>query len=159
MSFGWCYFPSQHFMQFPVFYLEICAYFVKLQNSSELDADIEVFTPASVDAHWVEFTYHIFCTLLTTLRVYMLPVYVNVGCVYILCVPPYICCIVIRVNSALYMLYFAFSVLTLLVGRQEGHPACKTWVVGCWHGYPSGARCWLAYGPADATATHCLLLQ
>ena len=33
------------------------------------------------------------------------------------------------------------------------------WVVGCWHGYLSGARCRLAYGPADATATYCLLLQ
>jgi len=32
-------------------------------------------------------------------------------------------------------------------------------VVGCWHGYLSGARCRLAYGPADATATHGLLLQ
>jgi len=32
-------------------------------------------------------------------------------------------------------------------------------VVGCWRGYLSGARCRLAYGPADATATHCLLLQ
>ena len=30
-------------------------------------------------------------------------------------------------------------------------------VVGCWHGYLSGARCRLAYSPADATATHCLL--
>jgi len=29
----------------------------------------------------------------------------------------------------------------------------------CWRGYLSGARCRLAYGPADATATHCLLLQ
>jgi len=29
----------------------------------------------------------------------------------------------------------------------------------CWHGYLSGARCRLAYGPADATATHCLLFQ
>jgi len=28
---------------------------------------------------------------------------------------------------------FAFSALTLLVGRQEGHPACKkTWLVKCW---------------------------
>ena len=53
----------------------------------------------------------------------------------------------------------AFSALTLLVGRQEGHPACKKLVVGCWCGYLSGARCTLAYGPADATATHCLLLQ
>ena len=55
---------------------------------------------------------------------------------------------------------YAFSALTLLVGRQEGHPACKkqsgggTGVV-----ILSGARCRLAYGPADATATHCLLLQ
>ena len=32
-------------------------------------------------------------------------------------------------------------------------------MVGCWRGYLSGARCRLAYGPADATATHCLLLQ
>ena len=54
---------------------------------------------------------------------------------------------------------YAFSALTLLVGRQEGHPACKKKVVGCWRGYLSGARCRLAYGPADATATHCLLLQ
>ena len=53
----------------------------------------------------------------------------------------------------------AFSALTLLVGQLEGHPACKNWVVGCWCGYPSGVRCRLAYGPADATATHCLLLQ
>ena len=46
-----------------------------------------------------------------------------------------------------------FSVLTLLVGRQEGHPACKNGVVGCWHGYLSGPRCRFAYDPADATAT------
>ena len=52
-----------------------------------------------------------------------------------------------------------FSALTLLVGRQEGHLACKkNKAVGCWHGYLSGARCRLAYGPADATATHSLLL-
>ena len=44
----------------------------------------------------------------------------------------------------------------LLVGQQEGHPACKNWAVGCWHGYLSRARCRLAYGPADATATHSL---
>jgi len=50
----------------------------------------------------------------------------------------------------------AFSALTLLVGRQEGHLPVKNWVVGCWHGYLSWARCRLAYGPADATATHCL---
>jgi len=53
----------------------------------------------------------------------------------------------------------SFSALTLLVGRQEGHPACKNRVVGCWRGYLSRAMCRLAYGPADATATHCLLLQ
>ena len=77
-----------------------------------------------------------------------------------------------------------FSALTLLVGRQEGHPACKCDVVkdtgkeeylrtfihiglDCkkteWWGAGvvicHGAMFRLAYGPADATATHCLLLQ
>ena len=32
-------------------------------------------------------------------------------------------------------------------------PVQNTRVVGCWCGYLSGARCRLAYGPADATAT------
>ena len=59
----------------------------------------------------------------------------------------------ILVENIRYILY-AFSALTLLVGRQEGHPACKNRVVRCWHGYLSGARCRLAYGPADASATH-----
>jgi len=52
----------------------------------------------------------------------------------------------------------AFSALMLLVGRQEGHPACKKLSGGVLV-WLSGARCRLAYGPADATATHCLLLQ
>jgi len=34
----------------------------------------------------------------------------------------------------------------LFVGQQEEHPACKkTWAVGYWHGYLSGARCRLAW--------------
>ena len=46
---------------------------------------------------------------------------------------------------------FAFSALTLLVGRQEDCLACKNRVMRCWCGYLSGARCRLfAYGPADA---------
>ena len=51
------------------------------------------------------------------------------------------------------------NALMLLVGWQEGHPACKRLnlrVLAC---YLSAVRCRLAYGPADATATHCLLLQ
>jgi len=32
-------------------------------------------------------------------------------------------------------------------------------MVGCWRGCLSGARCSLAYGPADATATHSLLFS
>jgi len=50
----------------------------------------------------------------------------------------------------------AFSAMMLFVGRQEGHLACKKTE---WRGYLSGARCRLAYVPADATVTHCLLLQ
>jgi len=57
------------------------------------------------------------------------------------------------------MLHAAFSALTLLVGWQEGHLARKKLSGGCWRGYLSGARCRLAYGPADTTATRCLLLQ
>jgi len=45
-----------------------------------------------------------------------------------------------------------------LCGRTGIRPV-KNWVVGCWRGYLSGARCRLAYGPADASGTHCLLLQ
>jgi len=53
----------------------------------------------------------------------------------------------------------AFSALMLLWGGREGIWPVKNWVVQCWHGYLTGARCRLAYGSADATATHCLLLQ
>jgi len=54
----------------------------------------------------------------------------------------------------------AFSALMLLVGWQEGHPACKkTQWWDAWHGYVSEARCRFSYGPADATATHYFLLQ
>jgi len=48
----------------------------------------------------------------------------------------------------------AFSALTLLVGRQEGHPACKK--------LSGGVLAWLSVWSelqTDATATHCLLLQ
>jgi len=52
----------------------------------------------------------------------------------------------------------AFSALMLLVGRQEGHPACKK--------LSGGVLAWLSVWNemqtcifADATATHCLLLQ
>ena len=77
-----------------------------------------------------------------------------------------ILCCVWQLYTAIYMRMWAayswirhFSLcplaLTLLVGQQEGHPACKNWVVRYWHGYLSGARCkWFAYyGPADAIAT------
>jgi len=52
----------------------------------------------------------------------------------------------------------ANSALTLLVGRQEGHPACKK-LSGGILAWLSGMGCRLAYSPADATATHYLLLQ
>jgi len=45
------------------------------------------------------------------------------------------------------------------LGGRKGIRPVKNWVVRCWCGYLSGTRCRLAYGPADATATHCLLLQ
>jgi len=44
------------------------------------------------------------------------------------------------------------------LGSRKCIQSVKKRVVGCWRGYLSGARCRLAFGPADATATHCLLL-
>jgi len=46
---------------------------------------------------------------------------------------------------------------SLLHNISVGSHFLSIWL-GKWHDYPSGARCRLAYGPADATATHCLLL-
>ena len=57
-----------------------------------------------------------------------------------------------RLSIYLFRESVAFSVLTLLVGRQEEHLACKNWVIGRWCDYLSGVRCRLfAYGRADAT--------
>ena len=42
------------------------------------------------------------------------------------------------------------------LGSRKGTRPVKNWVVGCWHSYLSGVICRFAYGPADATATHCL---
>ena len=53
--------------------------------------------------------------------------------------------------------FLAFSAFMLLVGWQEGHPACKE-LSGGMLAWLFGARYRFAYGPADATATHCLLL-
>ena len=41
------------------------------------------------------------------------------------------------------------------LGGKKGIQPVKNWVVGCWRGYLSGARCRLACGPADATAVCC----
>ena len=67
--------------------------------------------------------------------------------------------ITVIICLSLFIVLDALSALMLLIGWQEGHPACKNWVVRYWRGYLSGARCRFAYGPADATAIHCLLLQ
>jgi len=49
--------------------------------------------------------------------------------------------------------------LTLLVGWQEGHPACKKLSGGVLTWLCVWVRCKFAYGPAYATATDYLLLQ
>jgi len=41
-------------------------------------------------------------------------------------------------------------------GSRKGIQPVKNWVMECWRGYVSGSRCRFAYGPGDATATHCL---
>jgi len=69
-------------------------------------------------------------------------------------------CTLHAVNVNVLMLIIArLNAFTLLVGWQEGIRPVKNWVVGGWCGYLSGMRCRFEYGLADATATHCLLLQ
>ena len=63
----------------------------------------------------------------------------------------YLCC-----NVDNYIMYIAFSALTLLVGRQEGHPACKK--------LSGGVLAWLSVWSEVQTCIwpsgcHCLLLQ
>jgi len=53
----------------------------------------------------------------------------------------------------------AFSALMLLVGQQESHPACKKLSGGVLVWLTTWATCRFAYGPVDAIATQCLLLQ
>ena len=62
------------------------------------------------------------------------------------------------VLATIWCLSKAFGALALLVGWQEGHPSCKN-LSGGILAWLSGVRCRFAYGPADATATHYLLLQ
>jgi len=45
------------------------------------------------------------------------------------------------------------------LGGRKGIRPVKNRVVGYWRGCLSGVRCRLAFGPADATATHCLSLS
>ena len=59
-------------------------------------------------------------------------------------------------TNALHLQCYAFSVLTLLVGWQEGHAACRK--------LSGGMLAWISVWSEvqiciRATATHCLLLQ
>jgi len=47
-----------------------------------------------------------------------------------------------------------------LLGIRRSMWPVKNWVMRCWHGYLSGARCkWFVYGPADTTAIPSSLLN
>jgi len=56
-------------------------------------------------------------------------------------------------------MFFAFGALTLLVGRQEGHPACKKLSAGVLVWLSVWSEVQTCICPTDATATHCVLLQ
>ena len=106
---------------------------------------------------------HMYATVCSGDHAY-LPYWVSLTVnVWWLCVYCYLCSttsmclhfVLDRLHHVICMHYIdtAFIALTLLVGHQEEHPACKNWVMECWCGYLSGARCRLfSYDPADATA-------
>ena len=57
---------------------------------------------------------------------------------------------IIRITLIISLSFGCLRALTLLVGHQEEHLACKNWVMRYWHGYLSGARSnWFAYGQAE----------
>ena len=69
------------------------------------------------------------------------------------------CCLIKLLPYILSEKYINILALSVLwrcwLGGRKRIRLVENWVVGCWRGYLSGARCRLAYGPADATATHC----
>jgi len=64
------------------------------------------------------------------------------------------CCLI-----NIFVILYVCSDIHYWLGSRKGVWPVKNWVVGCWHGYMPGARCRFAFVPADATGTHCLLLQ
>ena len=82
----------------------------------------------------------------------------NITC-YLLVVICLCSCLSLMLRFSLYFQPVPSVLWHCWLGSRKGMRPVKNWVVGCWRGYLSGARCRLAYGPADATATHCLLLQ
>jgi len=74
------------------------------------------------------------CYVCVELRVYWLRLWDSVN-VWVLCDSSQFMCAVASVpfqSTQITMLQFSFSALTLLVGLQEGHPACKNWMLVCW---------------------------
>ena len=70
------------------------------------------------------------------------------------------CVAVINLYLLLLLLLLSLSVLWCCwLGDRKGIRPVKNRVVGCWRGYLSGARCRLAYGPADATVTRFSKIQ
>jgi len=67
--------------------------------------------------------------------------------------------VVPRIYCQLFTVFVPSVLWHCWLGGRKGIRPVKNWVVGCWHGYLYAARCRLAHSPADATATHCLLLQ
>ena len=64
-----------------------------------------------------------------------------------------------RHGLKIWIVYMPSVLWCCWMSSRKGIRPVENWVVGCWLGYVSGMRCRFAYGPADATATHYLLLQ
>jgi len=64
-------------------------------------------------------------------------------------------CFLLLFHVIILVYLVAFRALTLLVGRQEEHPACKKGLLACLSVQSKVQM--IAYGPATATATILLL--
>ena len=68
---------------------------------------------------------------------------------------------ILRCHSSLIAIHISYSYLPSVLwccwlGSRKGIWLVKNWVVGCWHGYLSGARCRLACGPEKGLLNECV---
>ena len=150
----------------------VCVFFLMILLYFDILCNLCVYFPYLVAAISVDiltavvaFVYllYLFCMICVVLKICPeRAVYKNCQCqawIRTVCVVMTLVTIIAYVFGLWYYCNLPSVLWRCWLGDRKGIRPVKNRVVRCWRGYLSGARCRLAYGPADASATHCLLLQ